>query len=110
MSDEEEKKIIGVPFKKGNPGRPKGTRNKLGKRFLKDVLAQWEKQGASCLERMAIKSPNAFVRVVASVLPKEINVDGDINHHHFEEPVSNTLEWLAAEIKSNTATKKSLLN
>lgn len=99
------------PGQSGNPkGRPKGAKNKLGEDFLNDIHDLWKLNGKDYLVSMAERNPGEFVRVVASVLPKEITVDGDIKHAHIEEPVSNTLEWLAEAIRSNTEDKKSLLN
>ena len=32
-------------FKRGNPGRPKGSRNKLGEAFIADLYAHWQENG-----------------------------------------------------------------
>ena len=37
-------------FKPGNPGRPKGSRNKLGEAFIEDLHAAWEKHGMAAIE------------------------------------------------------------
>lgn len=55
-------------------GRPKGSRNKLGEKFLLDLQAAWDRHGAAAVERMAETTPAAFVRVVAQTLPKYLNV------------------------------------
>jgi hypothetical protein len=67
----------------GNPnGRPRGSRNKLGEQFISDLQAEWEKSGATALERMAKNDPSAFVKTVASILPREVdatlNIDVDM--------------------------------
>ena len=57
----------------GNPvGRPRGSRNKLKEAFLKNICEAWEKHGVVAIEKVAKDDPTAFVRVVASLLPKEI--------------------------------------
>ena len=57
----------------GNPaGRPKGSRNRLREAFLKNLCEAWEKHGVAAIEKVAKDDPTAFVRVVASLLPKEI--------------------------------------
>ena len=57
----------------GNPaGRPRGSRNKLKEAFLKNLCEAWETHGAAAIEKVAKDDPTAFVRVVASLLPKEI--------------------------------------
>lgn len=62
---------------KGGPGRPKGSRNKLGEAFLDDVYADWKQHGKETLEVMRQEKPAEYVKVVASILPKELNVKID---------------------------------
>lgn len=65
---------VGRPFEKGNAGRPKGSRNKLGEAFLADMLANWEVNGAETIEQVRIEKPDQYLKVVASILPKELNI------------------------------------
>jgi hypothetical protein len=56
----------------GNPaGRPKGSRNKLAEAFWADFAAAWEANGAAALTRVAAEDASTFVRVAASLMPKE---------------------------------------
>jgi Family of unknown function (DUF5681) len=58
----------------GNPvGRPRGSRNKLGEQFIADLHMEWQRSGATALKRVAEDDPTAFVKVVAGVLPREID-------------------------------------
>src|SRR5262245_50301744 len=60
------------PGQSGNPkGRPRGSRNKLSEEFFRDLCDAWQAFGKSALETMAILYPAEFVRLVASLLPKE---------------------------------------
>lgn len=60
----------------GNPkGRPKGARNKLGEAFLQDMLADWEEHGPGTIQAVRLDRPDVYLKVVASVLPKDINVN-----------------------------------
>lgn len=61
-------------FKAGNPGRPKGARNKLGEAFICDLLDDWEVHGKSVIETVRDEKPDVYLRTVASILPKELNV------------------------------------
>lgn len=61
-------------FGPGNPGRPKGARNKLGEAFLNDMLDDWEKHGTAVIETVRAEKPDQYLKVVASILPKEMNV------------------------------------
>jgi hypothetical protein len=57
----------------GNPmGRPKGSRHKFSEAFLADFTASWEKYGIQALEIVAKKEPSVYIRVAATVLPKEV--------------------------------------
>ena len=66
------------PGQSGNPaGRPKGARNKLGEAFIRDLLADWGKHGTDVLIAAREKDPAGYVRVVASLLPKDVNLGVD---------------------------------
>lgn len=63
------------PGESANPaGRPRGSRSKLSEKFLKDLHDSWEKIGVSAIERMARDAPGDYVRVVASLVPRELLV------------------------------------
>jgi ribulose bisphosphate carboxylase small subunit len=63
------------PGQSGNPaGRPKGSRVKLGEKFLSDLMADWEDHGAQAIKDMREDKPGDYVKVVAATLPKELNV------------------------------------
>lgn len=64
------------PGQSGNPnGRPKGSRNKLGEAFLEKLLADFEANGIEAIEACRVNSPETYVRVIASILPKEIQAE-----------------------------------
>ena len=95
------------PGQSGNPnGRPKGSRNRLGEAFVADLLADWEKHGVSTLEQAREKDPAAYLRVVASLLPKDVRVQ----HHIIEEleameegDIINRIEQLERSLTGGTA-------
>ena len=61
------------PGQSGNPkGRPKGSRNKLSEDFFRDLCKAWEIYGQSALMTVASTDPVAFVRLVASLIPTEL--------------------------------------
>jgi len=63
------------PGQSGNPtGRPKGARSKLGEDFLSDLHQSWKTHGISAIERVIEKRPHEYLRVVASILPKRLEV------------------------------------
>lgn len=58
-------------FKPGNPGRPKGARNKLGEAFLEAMQKDFEEHGASAIVATRETKPEVYVRVIAGLLPTE---------------------------------------
>jgi hypothetical protein len=65
-------------------GRKKGSRTKLSESFLQDLHRTWLKHGPTALELVAKESPEVFVKTVASVLPRLLEIDGiiGVNHTH----------------------------
>jgi hypothetical protein len=61
------------PGNSGGPGRPKGSRHKLGELFIKALADDFEKHGVGVIERLRAEKPEAYARIVASLLPKEIS-------------------------------------
>lgn len=55
---------------------PKTTRVQLGQAILRDVLATWDARGAQALVMLAEEDPTAFVKLAASLLPKETEPRG----------------------------------
>lgn len=74
---EQQKRVVGVPFKpgqSGNPaGRPKGARAKLGEAFIDALLDDWNKNGIDAITKMRAEKAADYVKVIASILPKELS-------------------------------------
>ena len=61
------------PGQSGNPkGRPKGSRNKLSEDFFRDLSEAWTAFGKPALMTAAWTHPVEFVRVVAQLMPKDV--------------------------------------
>lgn len=85
------------PFQKGNPGgpgRPKGSRTKIGEVFLDALLEDFTTHGKAALAKMREDSPSGYLSLVAGLLPKEatLNVNGVVTHR--SEPVSELDSFL----------------
>jgi hypothetical protein len=78
----EQRRVVGIPFKpgvSGNPvGRPRGSRNKLADAFVSDLRDLWAVRGVEVLERVATDDPATLLKVVASLMPKDLNLHHDV--------------------------------
>lgn len=86
-------------FKPGNPGRPKGSRNKLGEAFLSDLVASWEANGPEVIERVILEKPEQYLKVVASLMPKDLNVNVNHLHEMSDDELLNQMRQLDAVIR-----------
>ena len=64
------------PGQSGNPaGRPKGARHKLGEAFIEALHVSFQEQGADAIQRVIDDKPEQYLKVIASLLPKDINLN-----------------------------------
>jgi len=71
----------GGRFVKGGipgPGRPKGARSRLGEQFLEDLRDVWSTHGKAALIACAVNEPSQFCRVMASLMPKQLDLNSNI--------------------------------
>lgn len=65
-----------MAWKKGESGNPAGGRSKarheLGDAFLRVLRSDWAEHGAITVQVMREKDPVAYVRVVAAMLPAQV--------------------------------------
>ena len=60
----------------GNPnGRPKGSRNKLGEDFIRALSEDFAQHGAAVIAAVRETRPHDYLKVVASLVPKQFQVD-----------------------------------
>lgn len=63
------------PGQSGNPkGRPVGARSKLGEQFLKAMQEDFEANGVVAIQKVRQEKPEQYLKVIASILPKEVKV------------------------------------
>jgi hypothetical protein len=98
FSDDQQKPAhLYKPGQSGNPsGRPKGSRNKLGEAFIQDMFADWQEHGVATIAKMREERPHEYVKVVASILPKEVKIErlDDMN----DDDLAKRIRQLAADI------------
>ena len=64
------------PGQSGNPaGRPKGARNKLSENFLNAFARDFEQHGAAVIEKVRNERPQDYLKVAASLLPKQMEIE-----------------------------------
>lgn len=64
------------PGQSGNPkGRPPGSKNKIAEDFLKALAADFEANGEQVIENVRLNKPDAYLKIVADLVPKEMNLD-----------------------------------
>lgn len=56
-------------------GRKVGSRNKLGAAFLDALCEDFDKHGVGAIKRCRINDPVAYVKTVASLLPRQVDVN-----------------------------------
>src|SRR5262245_60694825 len=63
------------PGQSGNPaGRPKGSRNRLSEDFIADLHESWQTHGNAAIERCIAEKPDVYLKIVAGLLPKDVNL------------------------------------
>lgn len=60
--------------KPGGPGRPKGGRNRLSEALLSMLAKDFEEHGAQAIQTVREEHPDTYLRVAASLVPKELVV------------------------------------
>lgn len=85
-------------FQPGNPGRPKGARNKLQEDFLKDVVEAWQDRGALAISAMIDDKPGDFVKMVAGLMPKEANLNIHDHSELTDDELAERVRSLAAQL------------
>lgn len=66
------------PGQSGNPaGRPKGARSRFTEQFYLDLAEDWQEHGKEAMQRVRKEDPSTYLRVAASLLPKDIKLTSD---------------------------------
>ena len=88
------------PGQSGNPnGRPKGSRNKLGEAFLRELADSFEEHGRDAIERMREERPGDYIRMIASLMPKETTQSVNQFEHLSDEQLADRLQELNEDLE-----------
>jgi hypothetical protein len=93
-------------FKPGNPGRPKGSRNKLGEAFVQALHDDFQTHGVSVIAIVREERPHEYLKVVASLLPKQVEIKedafGDLTDEQLAAVLASVTAALGAEGEAGT--------
>ena len=64
-------------FKPGNPGRPKGSRNKFGQDFIDAIADDFATHGREVLAKVRQEFPVAYLKIAAALVPKRLEISTD---------------------------------
>ena len=88
------------PGQSGNPaGRPKGSRHKLSEDYFKALAEDFENHGKDAIAKMREDRPGDYIRVIASLVPKDLNLNVNEYDHLTDEQLADRLEQLDRELE-----------
>ncbi|WEX76175.1 hypothetical protein PYH37_004454 [Sinorhizobium numidicum] len=80
-------------------GGRKGGRSRLGRAFLQAVQADFEAHGVGVVARIREEKPETYLKLVASILPKDINVNAGGMDELSDEQLLERIRTLDAAIR-----------
>jgi hypothetical protein len=92
-------------FKPGNPGRPKGSRNKLGEAFIQALHDDFTEHGANTIVKVRKEKPHEYLKVVAGLLPKELKIErsDELSDSELEQRIRQLASIIGVEVGTSGA-------
>ena len=88
------------PGQSGNPaGRPIGSKHKLSERFIEALHKDFEEHGVAVIAKVREEKPDQYLKVVASMVPKDINVAVDPFEDMSDEELRASIAMLREELQ-----------
>ena len=85
-------------FKPGDPrtktgGRRKGSRDRIETKMLEAIARDFEEHGDEAIKICRLERPNEYLKLVASLLPREVEakIDGNVEVTHQIEHIRRTI-------------------
>jgi hypothetical protein len=97
QNDRDERTGRFVAGNSGNGGRRRGARSKLGEAYLEDLRDAWNELGAQALRQCAEQEPGTFCKIIASLLPKTIDLNIAVDATAFADRFRTASELLGNE-------------
>ena len=99
------------PGQSGNPaGRPKGARVKFGEDFVVQFAEHWKIHGEAALNGLYAKSKEAYCKVAVALLPKLIDISGEVDHRVHESIPWDKIIERCEEIERRESERKPYLD
>jgi hypothetical protein len=76
-------------------GRPKGSRNLLQRAFIQALAKDFEEHGEGVIRIVRIEEPATYLKVIASILPKEFLVEAREIEHMSDEDIRAALDAIS---------------
>ena len=101
------RKLPGRPFERGAKwagnaaGRPKGSKHKLSEEFIAALCEDFEQHGVETIRRVREERPHEYLKVVAGILPKELNVRTDALEELSDDELAAAISVLQSLIGGN---------
>jgi hypothetical protein len=86
-------------FTPGSNGRPKGSRDRLSAAFLKALADDFDTNGVGVVEKVRVEDPATYLRVVASLLPKEVEISRRLFDDVSDEALAEIIAVLEGEVE-----------
>jgi Family of unknown function (DUF5681) len=84
------------PGQSGNPaGRPKGSRNKVSEKLLEALATDFDAHGREVIEKVRAERRADYLKIVASLVPKQMEIDDRRTHTRAEDLSDDELAAIA---------------
>ena len=96
---------FGTPFQPGHKsgGRVKGARNKLSMAFVEALAAEFAEHGAEAIRICRIERPAEFIKIIASIMPKEFEITDNRLAAITDEELDVFIEYARRQLVGGTA-------
>lgn len=94
------------PGQSGNPaGKPKGARNALGEDFIQALHEDFQTGGVDAIAKVRVEKPDAYLKVIASLLPKELKVttESDLTDEQLDQRIRQLAAAISIELNTGEA-------
>ena len=81
-----------------NPGgKPVGSKNRISAKFLSALADDFEEHGAAVIARVREESPTTYLKVVASLVPQQIEVSRPLDGLSDEE-ITQSIAFIRTQL------------